>query len=341
MNERFAALDLGSGTIKLSVFEQTPAGWRALCLEEANTELRKGMGEERTLKAGPLAETLAACEAFQRKARELGAGTLPAYATSAVRKAKNPEALVGPLKAMGIDVRVLTEDEEGRWNYLGATARVLGTRPEGASLRATDTPRVGPLGVPSGTPLPVASRVLVIDPGGDSTESTGDVSGEGWESAVVASLPFGSVSLQEAHGSAADNEPIPWQRLEAALEAAKGASLGHPNFSKFVGAGFVPAIRMNYPIQRALEGVNVRPLTAHGEGGLYTRDELAELTRQTALLDHAGRAALLEGEPIGKVDRTCYGFASWLGILDALQAKAFTVEPWGIKLGAVIALNPH
>ena len=58
-----------------------------------------------------------------------------------------------------------------------------------------------------------------------------------------------------------------------------------------------------------------------------TLSELAELTRQTALLDHAGRAALLDGEPIGKVDRTCYGFASWLGILDALQAKAFTVEP--------------
>jgi hypothetical protein len=110
-------------------------------------------------------------------------------------------------------------------------------------------------------------------------------------------------------------------------------------FGAFVGAGLIPAIRINAPIQRALEQVNGRALTAHGEGGSYLRAELETLCRHTAALDHAGRAALLDGEPIGKVDRTCYGFASWLGILDALGADAFHVEPWGIKLGAVIALN--
>jgi hypothetical protein len=55
--------------------------------------------------------------------------------------------------------------------------------------------------------------------------------------------------------------------------------------------------------------------------------------------DHAGRAALMDGEPLGKIDRTCYGFASWLGALDALGAKTFTIEPWGIKLGAALFLN--
>ena len=328
--QRLAALDLGSGTIKLSVFERADGAWRALCLEEANTELRRGMGPERTLKAGPLAESLAACEAFAQKARGLGVERLPGYATSAVRKAKNPEALVEPLKAMGISVRVLSEDEEGRWNYLGALGRSWG--PSGP--RIDELPRIG--GAPQAK---LAYRVLVIDPGGDSTECTADVSGEGWEQATVASLPFGSVSLQEAHGSAADNLPISWPRLEAALEAAKGASLQHPNFAAFVGGRFIPAIRMNFPIQRALEAVNGKPLTAHGDGGYYTRGELEALTRHTASLGHAGRAALLDGEPIGKVDRTCYGFASWLGILDALGAQAFQVEPWGIKLGAVIALN--
>jgi exopolyphosphatase/guanosine-5'-triphosphate,3'-diphosphate pyrophosphatase len=304
-----AALDLGSGTIKLSVFERAAAGWKPLCLEEANTELRRGMGSERTLKAEPLAETLKACEAFLRTARGLGVERLPAYATSAVRKSANPEALLAPLKALGVETRVLGEEEEGRWNLLGAQARI----PE--------------------------AKVLVIDPGGDSTEVTADLSGTGWEQAAVASLPFGSVSLQEQFGSEHDNEPIPWPRLQQALAAAKAAALSHPHFKGFAGSGLMPAIRMNAPIQRALQEVNGRARTAHGEGDLFSRAELEQLNRRLASLDHGGRGKLLDGEPIGKVDRTCYGFASWLGILDALGAEAFVVEPWGIKLGAVIALN--
>jgi hypothetical protein len=47
----------------------------------------------------------------------------------------------------------------------------------------------------------------------------------------------------------------------------------------------------------------------------------------------------MDGEPLGKVDRSCYGFASWLGVLQALDAEQFLVEPWGIKLGAALVLN--
>lgn len=348
---RLAALDIGSGTIKLSVFERHAEGWRVLCLDEANTELRRGMGTERLLQAGPIAETLRACEAFLAAARGLGVERLPAYATSAVRKAKNPEALIGPLKALGIGVKVLSEEDEGRLNLLGALSRGnLAPPPSRASgesvpsaLPRTPLPSLpwrGEGGVPTvSSPNGGEVRFLIIDPGGDSTECTADVDGQGWESAPVASLPFGSVSLQERFGSVADNQPLDWQRLKQASIAAREAALAHPQFGAFVGPGTLPAIRMNLPIQRALETVNGRALTAHGEGGTYRWAELEALTRHTASLDHAGRARLLDGEPIGKVDRTCYGFASWLGILEALKAEAFVVEPWGIKLGAVMALN--
>lgn len=305
-----AALDLGSGTVKLSVFQAQGGRWAALALEEANTELRRGMGADLTLKAAPIVDTLEAVRAFRAQAEALGVRGLPAYATSAVRRAANPQDLLWPLKAMGIQTVVLAEEEEGRWNLLGAQAR-----------------------------LGHAVPMLVIDPGGDSTECTADLTGQGWQKAQVASLPFGSVSLQEAHGTPHDNEPIVWRQLQAASAAAKAAALAHPAFGAFVGAPLTPAIRVNAPIQRALEQVNGRPLTPHGDGGLYRRAELEALCRHTASLDHAGRAALLQGEPLGKVDRTCYGFASWLGILDALGADQFQAEPWGIKLGAVIALN--
>lgn len=259
------------------------------------------MGEERTLKAGPIADTVAACEAFLTLARELGATQVPAYGTSAVRKARNPEALTGPLKALGIETRILSEDDEGRLNLLGA---------QNASL--------------------------VLDPGGDSSECCG---GDDWRTAPVASLPFGSVSLQERFGSKHDNDPIPWARLLETAAFAQAAALGHPNFNGF--KGLKPAIRMNLPIQRALEQVNGLPKAAHGAGGSYSYRHLEALTQAVAATDHAGRTRLMDGEPLGKVDRSCYGFASWLGVLQALQAEQFQVEPWGIKLGAALHLNGH
>jgi exopolyphosphatase/pppGpp-phosphohydrolase len=313
--EPLAALDLGSGTIKLSAFDRGPRDWTPLALVEANTELRKGLGPELTLKPRPLRDTLAAVAEFQTQAKVLGVTRLPAYATSAVRKATNPEALLGPLEAMGITAKVLTEEEEGRLNLLGALARL--------------DQRLAP----------GAMKILVCDPGGDSTECAADVEGLGWEQAVVSSLPFGSVSLQEHHGSAEDNGPLAWKRLEAAAAEAKAAAEAHPKFRVLAAAELTPAIRVNAPIQRALEQVNGLPLREHGQGGAYGRPQLEILCRATAALDHAGRAKLLAGEPLGKVDRTCYGFASWLGLLDALHADRFLVEPWGIKLGAVIALN--
>ena len=312
---RCSALDLGSGTIKWSVFERRGGVWLPLVLDEVNTELRKGMGEERTLKPGPLADTLNACRDFLSRARAMGLPDPPAYATSAVRKAANPEALLDPLRAMGVTASILGWEDEGRLNLLGLQAR----------LRSSAVP---------------AQRPLVMDPGGDSTEICADLDTAGWERARVASLPFGSVSLQEEFGSSRDNEPLAWTLMEEVAGRAARVLRTFPDAFPFAGAGLLPAIRMNLPIQRALERINGLPAAGHGEGGTYALHALEALCRETASRDHAGRAALMAGEPMGKVDRTCYGFASWLGILRSLEADRFLVEPWGIKLGAALALNP-
>jgi exopolyphosphatase/pppGpp-phosphohydrolase len=303
---RIAALDLGSGTVKLSAFESRAGGWAALCLDEKNTELRKGMGPQRRLQGGPIAETLAAAEAYLAQARGLGIERLPAYGTSAIRKAANPQDLTDPLKAMGIATWVLGEEDEGRWNLLGAQAR----RRQGA--------------------------VLVLDPGGDSSEVCG---GTHWRSAPVASLPLGSVSLQEKYGSPQDNAPIPWDQLVVVAADTRELVRHFAPAKPFLGQALVPAIRVNLPIQRALEQVNGLAPAGHGDGGPYSYRHLEALTKAVAATDHAGRAALMAGEPLGKLDRSCYGFASWLGVLQALDAKEFMVEPWGIKLGAALVLN--
>ena len=305
-----AAVDLGSGTVKWSLFVRASSAWEARELEEINTELRKGMLPEWRLQPGPIADTLKACAGFRKRADALGLARLPAYGTSALRKARNREALFEPLKALGLEPSLLSPEDEGRLNLLGCLAR------EGKD-----------------------AGVLVMDPGGDSTEICSDLSGRGWSGAEVASLPFGSVSLQERFGGPRDNAPIPWDRLVAVSAFARDEARRFPPAAQFLGAGRIPSIRINLPIQRALEAVHGLPAAPPGAGGDYPRCALEALTRAAAAADRPGRAAMMAGEPLGKVDRSCYGFASWLGALDALGADTFRVEPWGIKLGAALALN--
>jgi exopolyphosphatase/guanosine-5'-triphosphate,3'-diphosphate pyrophosphatase len=79
-----------------------------------------------------------------RLARELGAETIRAVATAAVREAPNGEAVAGRIgAASGVPVDVLGEEEEGRLSFIGAT-KTLGH--------------------------PVEGTVGVVDVGGNSTE---------------------------------------------------------------------------------------------------------------------------------------------------------------------------
>jgi exopolyphosphatase/guanosine-5'-triphosphate,3'-diphosphate pyrophosphatase len=79
-----------------------------------------------------------------RLARELGAETIRAVATAAVREASNgAEAAVRIGEAAGVDVEVLGDEEEGRLSFIGAT-KTLGH--------------------------PVSGKVGVVDIGGGSTE---------------------------------------------------------------------------------------------------------------------------------------------------------------------------
>src|SRR4029077_2517492 len=79
-----------------------------------------------------------------RLARELGAETIRAVATAAVREAGNGGQAAEEIgKAAGVEVEILSEKEEGRLSFIGAT-KTLGH--------------------------PVSGKVGVVDVGGGSTE---------------------------------------------------------------------------------------------------------------------------------------------------------------------------
>jgi exopolyphosphatase/guanosine-5'-triphosphate,3'-diphosphate pyrophosphatase len=126
-----AAIDIGSNTTRLLVAEPVDGQLQKVMEQRAYTRINKAIrdsGEIPPEKAAEVAEVVAT---QVRLARELGAETIRAVATAAVREASNGQAVAEQIgTAAGVSVDVLTDEEEGRLSFLGAT-KTLGHPVEG------------------------------------------------------------------------------------------------------------------------------------------------------------------------------------------------------------------
>lgn len=119
---RHAALDVGSNTIRLLVAEAQ--GQSLVPVRDESEFVRLGLGVDTTGELDPERERVAvrAIERLADIARDLGAMSLPAIATSAVRDARNGQAFIERVReATGVEIRIITGEEEAELTYLGAT----------------------------------------------------------------------------------------------------------------------------------------------------------------------------------------------------------------------------
>lgn len=139
-----AAIDIGSNTTRLLVAEPVDGQLKKVMEQRAYTRINKAIrdsGEIPVEKASEVAEVVAT---QVRLARELGAETIRAVATAAVREASNGAVVAKQIgDGAGVPVEILSEQEEGRLSFIGAT-KTLGH--------------------------PVDGLVGVVDVGGGSTE---------------------------------------------------------------------------------------------------------------------------------------------------------------------------
>jgi exopolyphosphatase/guanosine-5'-triphosphate,3'-diphosphate pyrophosphatase len=165
----YAAIDIGSNTTRLLVAEPRAGQLNKAMEQRAYTRIGKATTKDGAI-IGPMIEEVGEVVATQvRLAEELGAGLIKAVATAAIREARNRgevvEAIAG---ASGIEVEVLSEREEGRLAFIGAT-KTLGH--------------------------PVEGRIAVVDVGGGSCEIVlGTVAGGADQ---VLSFHVGSGSLAD------------------------------------------------------------------------------------------------------------------------------------------------
>ncbi len=139
-----AAIDIGSNTTRLLVAEPIEGQLKKVMEQRAYTRINKSIADSGEIPAEKAEEVAEVVATQVRLARELGAETIRAVATAAVREASNGSAVAEQIgEEAGVPVEILGGEEEGRLSFIGAT-KTLGH--------------------------PVQGRVGVVDVGGGSTE---------------------------------------------------------------------------------------------------------------------------------------------------------------------------
>jgi exopolyphosphatase / guanosine-5'-triphosphate,3'-diphosphate pyrophosphatase len=128
---RRACIDIGSNTTRLLVADCSRDAITAVHQDKAFTYLAWGLGSERLIPPAKLSEVAGVVRDQLHTARRLGATDVRAVATAAIRRAANRDELASAVwEACGIEVQILTGEEEARLAFVGA-ARTFGHVPDG------------------------------------------------------------------------------------------------------------------------------------------------------------------------------------------------------------------
>jgi exopolyphosphatase/guanosine-5'-triphosphate,3'-diphosphate pyrophosphatase len=139
-----AAIDIGSNTTRVLVAEPIGGQLKKVMEQRAYTRINKALDSDGAILGAKVDEVCDVVATQVRLAKELGAKEIRAVATAAVREASNGDEVAAAIgDAAGVRVEVLSDEEEGRLSFIGAT-KTLGH--------------------------PVEGRVGVVDVGGGSTE---------------------------------------------------------------------------------------------------------------------------------------------------------------------------
>ncbi len=244
----YAAIDIGSNTTRVLVAEPSEGQLRKVMEQRAYTRIGKSSQHDGAVDGEKVAEVAEVVATQVRLAEEVGAEAIRTVATAAIREATNQEAIVAEIsRVAGVPVDVLSEHEEGRLAFLGAT-KTLGH--------------------------PVQGEVAVVDVGGGSSEVVLGSACEGLRS--VQSFKIGSGTLADDFLS---NDPPSPAELRAVREYVAeffdGIEFEQPSQAVAVGGSATSL--------RALVGAALEYETLERAIRVLTGDPIAEVARRFEL----------------------------------------------------------
>jgi exopolyphosphatase / guanosine-5'-triphosphate,3'-diphosphate pyrophosphatase len=168
---RYAVIDVGTNSVKFHVGEQHPDGAWSRVLDRAEvTRLGEGLADRGEIQPDPMERTAETIARMAEEARSEDVMAVAAVGTAGMRMARNRDAVIARFRERaGIDVEVVSGEEESRLAYLAAKSGV---------------------GLADGS-------VAVFDSGGGSTQFT---FGKGSEVEERFSVDVGAVRYTERFG---------------------------------------------------------------------------------------------------------------------------------------------
>ncbi len=164
-----AAIDIGSNTTRVLVAEPKDGQLRKVMEQRAYTRIDRASQHGGAIDRAKIDEVADVVATQVRLAQEVGAEAIRTVATAAIREASNRDEIVAEIERVaGVDVEVLSDHEEGRLAFIGAT-KTLGH--------------------------PVEGEIAVVDVGGGSSEVILGTVPDGVRS--VRSFKIGSGSLAD------------------------------------------------------------------------------------------------------------------------------------------------
>ena len=313
-NEKIiAVVDIGTNSVKMTVAQQKADTSLTILHEETIiTRLGKGVDSSGRIADDAVERTLSALAKFGEQAKNLGAGTVAAVGTSALRDASNGAEIVALAEqCLGGTVEIIAGKREAELVYRAA-------RNDAAITRATGDTE--------------AALFITSDIGGGSTEI---VQGVDNDIIYAESLQIGAVRLSERAGLA---DPVTGEAFQAAGLLANAALADVP----------VPPIALA-PVLVASGGTaaNLAAMEIAGRGetvtweavhaSRLTREQIESRTVYLASLSLAERRRVPGLEP-ERADVIVAGAMIQARILARLGIKSLLVSLRGLRYGLLYEL---
>ncbi|MFJ5529960.1 Ppx/GppA family phosphatase [Streptomyces sp. NPDC093261] len=305
---RLGVLDVGSNTVHLLVVD-AHLGARPLPAHSHKAELRLAQLLDGDGAIGPegvdkvIAVVLDALQAAEDK----GVEDLLPFATSAVREASNADDVLARVKeATGVELQVLTGEEEARLTFLAAR-RWFGWS---------------------------AGKLLVLDIGGGSLEIAYGIDEE--PDAAV-SLPLGAGRLTAGWLTGDPPEPEDVRALRRHVRARIARTVGE--FSRFGEPDHVVATSKTFKQLARLAGA------ARSAEGLYVQRELKRESLEGWVPQLAGMTAEqradLPGVSEGRSAQLLAGALVAEGAMDLFGVETLEICPWALREGVILRRLDH
>ncbi len=301
MDQRIAAIDIGSNSIRQIVADVSPDGTiRVVDEMKAAPRLGAGLVASGALNEEHMAEAVEAITRMAELARQLGARQIETVATSAVRDASNGAAFLTRVRReSGVKPRLLQGEEEARLAYRSALAHFE-------------------LGV---------GRSVVMDIGGGSLELA--LVAEGLVERLI-SFPFGAIRLTEQFLSKRAG-PKAVKKLRKHVRGAIRKALPVRDWrgAELVGSGGTFTNLAGMYLAR--QGIRVRSV----HGTRVPRHELEHILEQLGALSPQERLDV-EGLNPGRADIIVAGLAVAAEVVARVEPREIAVSGYGIREGLLL-----